>query len=62
MNTHLSSKGICSHLPSAQPTDTAEESEADLEAFLILARVLGRQAARDWLSADIYPSEMADDA
>ena len=31
------------------------------EALLILSRMLGRQAARDWLSADIGPPELADD-
>jgi hypothetical protein len=30
------------------------------EALLILSRMLGRQAARDWLSADICPVEVND--
>jgi hypothetical protein len=44
--------------PAEQPDDSRDSVE---EALLILSRMLGRQAARDWLSADICPPEVADD-
>lgn len=41
---------------------TCDHEDSVEEALLILSRMLGRQAARDWLSADICPPETSDDA
>ena len=41
-----------------QPCDRQDSVE---EALLVLSRMLGRQAARDWLSADLCPPEGSDD-
>ena len=51
-------------LPSpSTASSTAENGSADRAeaALLLLAQLLGRQAARDWLSADLCPPEGHDD-
>jgi hypothetical protein len=47
----------------ATPPETRADQhcESIVEAYLVLTRMLGRQAARDWLSADLCPPEGDDD-
>lgn len=49
--------------PDRQPAvkEPGDRRDSVDEALLILSRMLGRQAARDWLSADICPPESNDD-
>lgn len=42
-------------------TRAGDSRDSVEEALLILSRMLGRQAARDWLSAEICPPETTDD-
>jgi hypothetical protein len=40
-----------------RPTRSGQRRDATLEALIVLSRMLGRQAAREWLSAEICPPE-----